>query len=213
MKEKDGIVVHGRPIPGSNLHEFRSRGVVEASLPAVLAVINDTAHAREWNYRTVESRVIERPAPRVALVYNRSGAPWPVADRDVVNRCETVFDPGARQVRVTMRNVDLPSVPPVKGVVRIKSLDGHWFLTAIKGGAATHVEYQMHADAGGSIPDWIANSGSKSVPYTTLMAIREQVRKRSSAAVERELAEDPDVKAVLAAAASAPAAPAPDANH
>lgn len=198
VHEQAGIVVHRRPPSDSKLSEFRARGVVEAPLPAVLAVLQDHGHAKDWSYRCVASRLLEKPDPHSEIVYERSGAPWPVQDRDVIVRSDETYDAAAHQVRITMKSIDYPKIPPVSGAVRMPFLRGHWTLTVEHDGAWTHVEYQIHADAGGMIPDWLADNGSKMVPHDTLVALRKQVARKVSAALERELAARPEVQAVLA---------------
>jgi START domain-containing protein len=202
VTEQAGIIVHRRTVATSKLAEFRSRGIIEAPLPTVLAVIRDHSHAKQLNDRNMESRTLERPDAKTEIVYERSSAPWPVSDRDVVLRVDVEYDPSQRQVRILLHGIDYPKKPPVPGVVRMPFLEGHWFLTAEHGGAWTHLEYQMHADPGGMIPESIANSGSKNVPYTTLVGVREQVKKHASADLEREYAAMPEVQAVVAAAAN-----------
>src|SRR5262249_31277850 len=48
VSHRKGIVVERRPVIGSNLMEFRGRGIVEAPLARVLAVFHDVEHATEW---------------------------------------------------------------------------------------------------------------------------------------------------------------------
>ena len=50
------------------------------------AVIADVPRQTEWMYDCDESRLIRADGPDVVLLYNRTSAPWPASDRDVVLR-------------------------------------------------------------------------------------------------------------------------------
>jgi hypothetical protein len=78
---------------------------------------------------------------------------------------------------------------------------GHWILTAVRGGKATEVEYQVHANPGGSLPDWIANLASKKLPQQTLLGLRKQVKFREYPALEAEILSSPEARQILGEAA------------
>src|SRR5262249_12589952 len=143
VRDDDGIVVHRRRVAGSKLHEFRGVGVVEAPIAAVLAMLDDAEHRTEWMKEAVANQRIARVGRWDEIFYSRTGAPWPVADRDVVNLGHTVFDARAHQVRIEFTSTTHPSWPPQKGVVRMPSLRGHWTMTPEHGGAWTRIEYQL----------------------------------------------------------------------
>src|SRR5260370_10823162 len=84
VKQADGVVVERRVVAGSNLKEFRGRGVVAAPIAAILAVFSDVPRATEWMDSCNGSRTVADVSDREKLVYNRTHAPWPVADRDIV---------------------------------------------------------------------------------------------------------------------------------
>jgi hypothetical protein len=202
--DSDGILVHRRKVEGSFLHEFRGRGVVRAPLARVVAVIRDAERRTEWMERCVGSHSIEQ-VPDNQVLYNRTGAPWPVTDRDVVLRGRLVLVPAAGAVRLEFESTTHPEKPPVGDAIRIHFLRGHWQLIPVEGGKATHVEYQVHADPAGRLPDWVSNIASKSLPLKTLQGLRGQVKKASYPEYERSLALRPEFQAVLAAGLPPPA--------
>ena len=145
---------------------------------------------------------MEDVSDRVQISYNRTRAPWPVADRDVVLRGETTVDVAGRRVVISFHSVDDPRAPRLADVVRIPSARGHWILTPERDGRATRVEYQLHAEAGGSLPGWIANVVSRVVPQRTLLALRGQVKRRRYPRLEDQIEADPGYRALLRAAAA-----------
>lgn len=197
VRSNDGVIVHRRAVAGSKLHEFRGVGVVEAPLAAVLAVLDDAEHRTEWMKEAVANVRIERTGPYGEIFYSRTGAPWPVADRDVVNSGRTTFDAAAHAVRVEFRSTTHPKWPPQKGVVRMPALAGHWTMWPEHGGAWTRIEYQLHADPGGLLPNWVVNLVSRKIPHDTIVGMREQVKRRHYPEYEKQLAATPEYRSVL----------------
>jgi uncharacterized membrane protein len=222
VRDEAGIRVQRRMVEGSNLHEFQGRGVIDAPLTTVLAVLHDVGSAPEWMHKCAAAHVVQHIDDRHEVVYNRTAAPWPVSDRDAVLSSEAVFDARTHEVRINFWSVTDPKEPPVRGVVRMPSLHGHWILSPVNGGRATQVEYQVHADPGGSLPGWIVNMASKEIPFQTIASLREQVKRRHYPEYEKWIMSTPEYQSVAstfvgpaappppaAAAAAAASAPAP----
>ena len=177
--------------------------MVEAPLSAVFAVLLDEEHRHEWSAKCIESRLIAQVDERSQLIYDRTGAPWPVADRDTVLLAKTAIDTAAHELRIEFSSVRDPRQPPVRGVVRMPFVHGHWILRPAHGGAWTDTEYQVHADPGGALPDWLSNLVSKQVPRKTLEALRAQTVKRHYPVVEASIKAQPDYQALVGAEAPA----------
>ena len=194
----DGIVVQRRKVEGSNLKEFQGRGVIDAPLFRVLAVIRDSSKRVEWVSDCIANYTVEEDdVARTQISYQRTHAPWPVSDRDSVNRAEIQIDSARHRVFIPFVGVTHPKVPPVKGVVRMPFVKGHWILTPVDHGKATMAEYQVHADPGGSIPDWLANIASKKLPRDTLAGLRAQVKRRQYPEFEAKLLAAPEAKQMM----------------
>ena len=126
-----------------------------------------------------------KPNSSTAIFYNRTKAPWPASDRDAVLRAITTLDTQKNVVRIELEAIEHPAWPPQKGAVRMPKLRGHWYLWPEKGGEYTRAEYQVFANPGGSPPDWIINMVSKSIPHSTIVHLREQVKRRRYYEFER----------------------------
>ena len=130
-------------------------------------MLQDAPHRHEWMSDCSTSYVIEEDHERrTQIAYHRTKAPWPVADRDSINRAEIVIDLAARRILLPFEAIDHPKARRSRGVVRMPFLRGHWVLTPVREGG-TEVEYQVHANPGGSLPDWLANVASKKLPHDT----------------------------------------------
>ncbi|MCU1280684.1 MAG: Collagenase [bacterium] len=201
VSNKDGIVVQRRSVTGSKLKEFRGRGMIQAPIGRVLAVIRDADRRGEWMPSCSDSHLVEENvAARTQIAYHRTKAPWPVSDRDSVNRAEMFVEPGKQRVYLPFEAITMPKIPPVKGVVRMPSMRGHWILIPVDGGRATDAEYQVFANPGGILPDWLANLASKTLPRETIAGLRKQVGKVDYAAFEAQVAASPETKALLESA-------------
>jgi hypothetical protein len=199
VRSDDQIIVHRRQVAGSKLHEFRGVGVVEAPIAAVIGVLDDSERRVEWMKEAVANRRIERTGTYDEIFYSRTGAPWPVADRDAVVSGHTIFDTAAHEVRIEFRSVTHAAWPPQKGVVRMPSLTGHWSMRPEHGGAWTRIEYQLHAEPGGMLPDWIVNLVSKKIPHDTIVGLRQQLRRRQYPEVQHQVEMDPAYQSVITA--------------
>lgn len=178
MRSDHGIVAHRSKVAGSSLYAFRGVGLIEAPIAEVLAVLDDAEHRKEWMTESVANVRVQKFDSYNEIFYSRTGAPWPLAHRDVVCRASTTIDPAARQVRVELTSTVHPAYPPIKGVVRMPFLRGHWYLWPEHGGAWTRAEYQIHLDLGGRLPEWIMNRVSRQIPHDTLMGMRQQSKRR-----------------------------------
>ncbi len=204
VSDKEGIVVQRRSVEGSKLKEFVGRGVIAAPIGRVLAVIRDANRRAEWMPACADSHLVEENvAARTQIAYHRTKAPWPVSDRDSVNRAEMIVEVAKHRVYLPFEAITLSRVPPVKGVVRMPSMRGHWILSPVDGGKATAAEYQVFADPGGVLPDWLANLASKTLPRETIAGLRKQVTRAAYPAFEAEVARSPETSALLAASSSA----------
>lgn len=209
VRGDNGVAVHRRTVAGSPLHEFRGVGTIYAPIAAVLGVLNDTEHRLEWMKEAAAQVLVQQVSESTVLFYSRTKAPWPASDRDAVLRATTTFDTQKNVVRIEIDAVEHPAWPPQKGVVRMPTLRGHWYFWPEKGGEYTKAEYQVHANPGGSLPDWIINMVSKSIPHSTIAHLREQVKRRRYEAFERQIESKADYQAIVRSArSSAPTGPA-----
>ncbi len=198
VSDKDGIVVERRKIGGSNLKEFVGRGVIDAPITRVLAVIRDANRRGEWMPNTHTAYLVEENlSSRTQVAYHRTKAPWPVSDRDSINRAELLVEPAKHRVFLPFHSIEHPKHPPVKGVVRMPSLRGHWILVPVDGGKATQAEYQVFANPGGILPDWVANLASKKLPLETISGLRKQVKVAQYPDFEKEIGSTPEAQQLL----------------
>lgn len=168
-RERDGIVVHTRPVAGSGIREFRGSAVVPASVEAIRAVLRDADHFKDWFPNTSESRLLARDGA-VAYQYSVLDAPWPVSDRDNVFRSETRIDPATGRVSIGVTAApDYHPEQPER--VRVRRAEGQWLLEPV-GPADTRVTFRMHLEPGGGVPQWLINAQVVDTPFDALTNLR-----------------------------------------
>lgn len=177
ISKEDGITCWQRPVPGTSLVEFRGQTVIEAPMRMVLAVLHDNKRKKEWMENTIENRLLRYSAPGKTTIYNRLGSPFPlISDRDMVVKTDLEIRAKEKRVLIEGKAVEDAVQPPVPGVVRMPRLEVHWDIQAIDANR-TNVIYQVQADPGGSIPQWLVNLASKKLPHNTLAKMRKQMSK------------------------------------
>jgi uncharacterized protein YndB with AHSA1/START domain len=170
----DGIRVWKHEIPGQELPGFRGEVTMDASMEDVYKAITDWKQHTKWMHRCVESLELKHIDDSHSLMYNRTDAPWPVWDRDVIldTRIERAAD--GKSILLKFQNTESSLKPTPEKVVRMPHLVGFYKLVAL-GEKKTKVTYQVEANPGGSLPTWMAKRVTKELPYTTLDMLRERV--------------------------------------
>lgn len=169
-KEKDDIVVYLRKVEGFALKEFRGVAEINASVEKLVAQLKDADKMKDWLPDCSKSELLEWKDP-VQIHYTITDAPWPVTDRDGYFKFEyTRISNGVKVLASCLPNYKAEK----EGLVRIPMTQGFWQFEKIND-QRTRVTYQMLVSPGGSIPDWLANSGVVNTPFDTLKNLRARV--------------------------------------
>lgn len=172
VKNKEGIVVKTRAVEGSGFNEFQGVTYMKTSLASLIALLDDTSAYTVWMPNCIEARVIKKKSQLENFIYTVRKAPWPVKNRDMV--IHTITTRNKKDNSIFIRMTGAPGmVPETAENVRVDKLKGFWKLTPK--GETVEVIYQVHADLGGNVPEWLANSTSVDQPYKVLGNIRNLV--------------------------------------
>ncbi len=170
-KNKEGIQVFIKKIPGSPLHAFKGTMELASNLDDIQALFEDIEGYTEWSPNAKFVKPLEK-AGNKRIFYLQTNAPWPVTDRDGIYQFE--FTKTAQQL--TIRSTCLPDYLPVKkDHIRVPKSEGSWQFTVQEQGKL-QVIYQNHSDPGGSIPGWLANSAVVNLPFESLKNLRQMVQ-------------------------------------
>jgi hypothetical protein len=173
VDDDDGIKTWKLEVPGQEFPSFRGQTTIEASIATIRAVIEDVARHPEWMQNCVDAKLIKRIGDDRAIVYNRTGTPWPVWDRDVVLDTQFSSSEDGKVLTLTFRNTDPQLHPLPEKTVRMPRLLGSYIMRELSP-EKTLVTYQVEADVAGSIPRWLADRLAKDMPYKTLSRLRER---------------------------------------
>jgi hypothetical protein len=172
--DKEGIQVYTSKINGSSMDAFRGTMVVESSLSAIVALLQDYGRYPEWMFQTKEVKMLKREGNQV-YVYFVSKAPWPVKSRDNVNVSIFEQNPETKEILISIKAVP-DYMPPVAEYIRIPKAAGYWRLTP-QGKGKVQLTYQMHSETGGSLPAWMSNLVVTQAPFQMLSNLREEIKK------------------------------------
>ncbi len=171
-----GVLVTTKTEPGRSLPMFRGVGTVDAGVFEILAVLDDISHFTDWMADCTGARVVKQINEFERIEYNRIAAPWPVSDRDTTVRSWVEASLSKGEIWARFQSMDVAGTGPVAGVVRMPRLAGYYHLEAIDAGH-TKVTYQVDADPGGMLPNWLVKLTSRKLPIETLVGLRRQVAK------------------------------------
>ncbi len=166
LGESDGVAVYVRPFANSALPEVRATATVCATLPQLVAWVEDTERFDRWIPDTEQARLLARPSPREQIYYIRTSMPWPIKHRDMIYRLtEVPVVSSPSEVRVAMEGLPdyLPAYP---GVIRMSSVSGEWRLRGE--GRRTHIRLDLHIEPGGSLPAWLVKRRMVTTPSKML---------------------------------------------
>jgi hypothetical protein len=176
VSQDSGVTIWNRSEADRNLPVFKGTGRVDASIFEILAVLNDTSRHTEWMANCMKAQVLKQINEFDRILYNRTDSPWPVSDRDVVVSATVTGSMAKREVVSAFSSISSGLQPPIDGVVRMPRLKGFYRLAA-EDERRTRVTYQIDADPGGSLPDWVAERATRRLPLDTILGLRKQTAK------------------------------------
>lgn len=172
-KDDSGIQVYLQDVSDSDFKAFRGEMTVQVTLHRALSHLLDPAAMTEWLKDCSESELLQRIADDEFIVYQRSDAPWPVSDRDYVYHSRIEQDSETYTVSIVFDAL-AQADQRTDECVRVTKMTGHWRLRPISSNTL-HVQYQIQADPGGSLPAWLANQFVVDQPFDTLRNLRQRM--------------------------------------
>lgn len=169
-KDAEGIKVYTRVVADSPLREFRGEVEVATAPERVVRLLKDANSFQIWMPDMLTSEML-KSSQTDQYHYLENAVPWPLENRDGIYHF-TYSDVQEGGVPITKVRVEaIPDYLPIKdGKVRIPKSDGFWKI--VPSGAGSLITYQIHADPGGAIPSWLANSFVVDTPFKTLKSLR-----------------------------------------
>lgn len=180
--ESEGVKIYTKEIPGSSFKAFRGEMTLQASLKSLAAHLMDAEAMADWLHDCSKSELISRLEGNEFIVYQEAEAPWPVSNRDYVLHSKIEQDPRSKVVLMSFTAM-VEGEKRDDECVRVTDLNGFWRLTPQQGGLV-YIEYETHADPGGALPAWLANSFVVDQPLNTLKNLAARVGTPSAVKAE-----------------------------
>ena len=174
IAEREGIVVSRRSVPGQDFPELRAVGEVPGTVYEVLAILVDVPAYVKWLPDCLEAKTVRKIDAWRSFIYTRTDVPWPVPDREVVVDNQVIFIDPPSKAKIAFRAVAAPNVGRGPGTVRMRKATGFYAIEAI-GESRALVHYEVDADPGGSLPDWLISMQSTRNPFETLAGLRRRL--------------------------------------
>ena len=173
-KDADGVKVYTRSVEGSPLKEFKAEVFIQdATLDQMESIMKDASNYPEWFADCSMAKILKRISESEWYSYYVTDVPWPFKDRDMA----TLFQMDKQPQSIVMKLEGQPEfIDEVDGYVRIPQIEGDW--TFDKEPSGIMVTYQVHADPGGGIPKWLANSMVTDGPFNTLKNLRNRISRQ-----------------------------------
>ena len=168
--EDDGVIVHTRPVAGSDVPAVRATGVIDAETSVV------------WDYLTGPKVKVKGLRQKVVLgqcnshceyIYMRIGHPL-ITDRHYVVKMDTRTQQRGEAIEYT-RNWDRTNEKPLlpNDAMTVSKIQGSWKLEPIDGGRKTRLTYTNHIDMGGNLTGYFFRRGFISKAYSIVQELRE----------------------------------------
>ncbi|MBI3179345.1 MAG: hypothetical protein HYZ27_06760, partial [Deltaproteobacteria bacterium] len=168
VRNKDGITVWARDVPGSPIREVRAEMVVEIPAERVWAVLVDVPSYLEFMPYLVEASVIGPAGANAQYEYQLIDPPI-VDRRDYVLKVN--FEEQDGYYRRSWRPANGVGPAPREDVVRLSICEGSWTVERREDGR-TSVTYWLYTDPGGAIPNFIANKANTTSVPDLMAAVR-----------------------------------------
>lgn len=166
--EKDNVKVFYRKT--ESVQELKLAASLRTTLPGLVDLLSEVENYPKWGYKVVEARLLKRVSDTEMFYYTRLDFPWPLADRDMV--MHTILEQDPKTHQVVSNSTAVPNyLPEVPDVVRITDARTQWLLVPGKDGWV-YVEYFLHTNPGGNIPDWAVNMAIDVGPRETIKSLR-----------------------------------------
>lgn len=175
--DQDGIKVWKVKVANSDMLGFKAQGDVNADTKTIFEIIKDVEHSKEWVPNTRNAKIVSLDDKKgLGTFYFVLDMPFPLTDRDLVVNAKYTFEPNGN-IRIKNEGIELASIPPKDGIIRITKYYGNWYLEK-KSADVTRVTLDGHANPEGGIPSWVANMFVTQQPFDMMANLRKQAAKR-----------------------------------
>ena len=170
-KDEDAIKIYTKSVASSKIKAYKAEMTVKSSLDTVKNVIIDGDQLSVWNYKAIDSKLLEKYSENTYLIWMGLNLPWPLRDRDFVAQLQL------NTISENIIRIDITAASDryeiQEDYLRMTDFKGYWLLE--KQGDTIKITQEMFGDPAGSLPSWFVNSTIARAPYYTFLSLKERV--------------------------------------
>lgn len=172
--DKKDIQVYTRTKAGSSIKEFQAHTEIKASLPTVIAALQDYQQHPDWMYQIASAELLEKSDEQNSMLRYVLKLPWPFKARDIVTSAKFEVVNPSKKVRLSL-NSQPGYIPETEKHVRMNEAGGFWEVTSVSS-EKVKVVYEYYA-VPQSAPAWVVNLFIVNGPYETLLELKNRLVK------------------------------------
>ncbi|MEO7988860.1 MAG: START domain-containing protein [Chryseolinea sp.] len=176
-KDQDSIKVYSCSTEASKFKSIKASFVVNATAPQLAAMVMDIAGYNDWQYKTINAKILKWINKQELIYYVEIVAPWPVSNRDVIVHLKVEQDPLTKKM-IFMANGMPDYIPEKEGITRVPMSKSKWVVVPISSNKLK-VEYSMNIDPSGSVPAWMVNMVSAEGPFESFYTLKSKIKERN----------------------------------
>jgi hypothetical protein len=165
QKEEDSIRIYTAHTETSKIKSIKAEFTLHSTREALFEQLLRADLYHEWQFNTVESKILENINHREVVYYCEVAAPWPINNRDLIIHLKVVDNPGSNEFAIQTR-AESNRVPLKNGVVRVQHTRGDWHVKQV-GPKMLKVSFEFQVDPGGYVPAWLVNLTCAQAPFQT----------------------------------------------
>lgn len=171
-KNENQVQVYTRTVSGSKIKEFKAKTFLKANINKVEDLLLNFNKYVNWVDGCIQAKLIKKTDTNKFLYYLELSAPWPIKNREVV--LEGTFSKSTNgTVFFEIKNTNT-ALKENNDHVRMPKFNAIWTISTKEDGVLEIVQ-QVHAEPGGSIPSWLANSKVTDGPLATFINLRKEL--------------------------------------
>jgi len=171
-KDKNAIKIYTKPVASSKIKAYKAEMTVKSSLDTVKDVIIDGDQLSVWNYKAIDSKLLEKSSENNCLIWMALDLPWPLRNRDFVAQLE-LNNVSEHTIRIDIIAAS-EKYEIQEDYLRMIDFKGYWLLE--QQGDKVKITQEMFGDPAGNLPSWFVNSTITRAPYYTFLSLKERVQ-------------------------------------
>ncbi|WP_136668613.1 START domain-containing protein [Flavobacterium sp. H122] len=171
-KNDQQIQIYTRNIQGSKIKEFKAITIIKGDIDKILDMLINFEGYSKWIDGCESGSLLKKLNSGKFVYHIQLSLPWPLKNRDAVIEATLSKDNNGI---INLAMTENPTFIKAKAdYVRMPKFRGKWVLTP-KNNGFVQVEQQIHAEPGGSIPAWVANSKVTDGPLATFVNLKNKM--------------------------------------